>query len=237
MNHIALLTLLTLSAAVAEDITLTDGTVLKQAKVLKQEAATLKIEHKDGISNVGPGLLPYAVSRRYTWDSKALESAKQAAEAAKAAGDAREAARQLEAAEDKWREARTKALEAELTAKRKTHGVAAGKLNVWLQISFPAMVRRSGLRSGHAYAIHIENTGSTTFRGVARGAVYLGNLGDVPQELKLVIDPGKTAKFLVDSQFGCSDETMIVMEIEAENRKGVAIDIPAPKSVSTVGAR
>lgn len=225
------------ACAGAEDITLTDGTILRQAKILKQEAATLKIEHKDGISNVGPGLLPHEVSRRYTWDSKALESAQQAAAAVKAAGDAREAARQLAAAKIKRIEAQLKELEAELTAERKAHGVTAGQLKVWLQMSFPAMVQRGRLRSGHAYEIHIENTGTTTFRGVARGAVYLGNIGDDPQELKLVVDPGKTAKFLVDSQFGCSDQTLVVMEIQAANRKGVTFDLPAPKSVSSVGAR
>lgn len=233
MNRIALLTLWTFSAAVAEDITLTDGTILRQAKVLKQEAATLKIEHKDGISNVGPGLLPYAVSRRYTWDSQALESAKQAAEAAKAAGDAREASRQFAAAEDKAEKARIQALRDEWTAERKADGVKVGALNAWLQHSFPAMIERRSLRSGHVYSVRIENTGDKTFRGIVRGAVYWGSWGDDPMESKLVIEPGKTAKFMVESLFSCGDKTWVVMEIES-NGVVVSRKLRAPKSVSSV---
>lgn len=237
MNRIVLLSILTLSAAVAEDITLTDGTVLRKAKILKQEAATLKIEHKDGISNVGPGLLPHEVSRRYTWNSKALESAKQEADAAKAAGDVREATRQVEVAEEKALKARIAAHLADRTAKRKAEGVQVGALKVWLQLSVPVIIQRSGSRAGHAYGICIENTGDNVFRGIARGAVYLGNVGDVAQESKLVIEPGKTATFIVESQIGCGDETQIVMEIEAANRKGANLILRAPKNFNTGSTR
>jgi hypothetical protein len=224
------------ACAGAEDITLTDGTVLRQAKILRKEAATLKIEHKDGISNVGPGMVPYEVSRRYTWDSKALESAKQAAAAVKAAGDAQEASRRQAATADKAREDKIDALLAERNAERKAAGIQAGPLMVWLQISFPTMVQRSGLRSGHLYGICIENTGDKTFRGIARGSVYLDSIGDTPLASKLVIEPGKTGKFVVDSQIGCSDETFIALEIEAPNQKVIHLKLPAPKSLSIVEA-
>ena len=63
-------------AAFAEDIAITEGRTLKDAKILSQSPASVMIKHAEGLSQVAKKVLPEALREKYPVDEAAALQAK-----------------------------------------------------------------------------------------------------------------------------------------------------------------
>lgn len=107
----------------AEDFTLADGTVLKDAEVLRQDAESLQIRHAGGIERFYYTKLSPELQQKYELTPEQVEARRAAADAA--AEEKRRAKREA-------KEAREKALQEE-QARREAALVAAGKYARYLR--------------------------------------------------------------------------------------------------------